>query len=109
MLEEEASDHSTVVPEGALLPEIVRFLRRFPCFLDIVVHCARKTEVAKWSFLFSVVGTPTALYEVSLLINALSIPIRISHTAMRSKSKILHRRLVFGSAAGAGVAYSEPR
>lgn len=53
-------------PSEAVLPEVVRFLSYFPHYLDVVVRCTRKTEVASWKHLFSVVGSPQALFEESL-------------------------------------------
>ena len=48
-----------------VLPLVVEFLDHFPQALDVVVGCARKTEVARWGFLFDVVGPPRDLFEVS--------------------------------------------
>lgn len=53
-------------PEDAVLPEVIRFLSHFPHYLDVIVGCTRKTEVASWSHLFSVVGSPQVLFEESL-------------------------------------------
>ena len=45
---------------------MIRFLTHFPHYLDVIVRCTRKTEVASWKHLFSVVGSPQALFEESL-------------------------------------------
>lgn len=56
-LESEAS------PGGSTLALVATFLDHFPESLDVVVGCARKTEVEHWSQLFDVVGRPRDLYE----------------------------------------------
>lgn len=48
----------------AILPSVIKFLDQFPHALDVIVSCARKTEVALWDHLFSVVGKPKDLFEV---------------------------------------------
>lgn len=46
-----------------LLPLVIEFLDHFPESLDVVVGCARKTEVERWGMLFDVVGKPRGLFE----------------------------------------------
>lgn len=48
-----------------LLPAVVEFLDHFDVALDVVVSCARKTEVTRWPRLFDIVGKPRVLFEVS--------------------------------------------
>ena len=48
---------------GALLPAVVDFLYAFPVYYDVIVRCARKTEVALWEYLFSIVGDPKELFN----------------------------------------------
>eukprot|EP00158_Paraphelidium_tribonemae_P008563 Partr_v1_DN28612_c0_g1_i5_m50199 putative protein RIC1 homolog len=52
--------------EDALLPSVVQFLRSFPHFYDVIVRCARKTEVALWDYLFSIVGNPRDMFNACL-------------------------------------------
>lgn len=50
-------------PDDTLLPLVVEFLDHFDDSLDVVVQCARKTEIERWDQLFAVVGQPRELYE----------------------------------------------
>lgn len=67
---EEFDTHDTAAAprRDALLPRIIDFLDHFPSSLSILVSCARKTEVRRWSYLFhpSNLGegvTPRVLFE----------------------------------------------
>ena len=50
----------------AILPTVADFLDHFDTSLDVVVGCARKTELTRWPLLFNVVGTPKSLFEVNI-------------------------------------------
>ncbi|KAJ7596719.1 RIC1-domain-containing protein [Mycena floridula] len=60
---EEADEAET---PAAVLPTVVRFLDHFDQALDVVVGCARKTEMTRWRRLFSIVGNPKTLFETCL-------------------------------------------
>ncbi|KAH8835929.1 RIC1-domain-containing protein, partial [Flagelloscypha sp. PMI_526] len=55
-------------PSDNTLPVLVEFLDHFDCSLEVVVGCARKTEMTRWRRLFDVVGSPQALFEGSYLL-----------------------------------------
>ncbi|KNE59916.1 hypothetical protein AMAG_05365 [Allomyces macrogynus ATCC 38327] len=57
--------------DQALLPRVIQFLRHFDDYLDILVNCTRKTELSMWDYLFSIVGSPQALFEECLEANRL--------------------------------------
>lgn len=66
VLEEEAT--SPVPLPDPMLPQVVRFIKEFPVYLDTVVHCARKSELSMWSYLFDerAVGNPRRLFQECL-------------------------------------------
>ncbi|KAK0465224.1 RIC1-domain-containing protein [Desarmillaria tabescens] len=70
VVESEASldDESSSDAENAasILPTVIEFLDHFDEALDVVVRCARKTEMIRWRRLFSIVGNPKALFEMCL-------------------------------------------
>lgn len=47
-----------------LLPAAIQFVHQYPRSLEIMVNCARKSEMALWSYFFSIAGDPKTLYQV---------------------------------------------
>jgi hypothetical protein len=65
VVESEATgEDSTTNTEDSHLPSVIEFLDYFDVALDVVVGCARKTEMTHWRRLFDIVGDPKALFEV---------------------------------------------
>jgi RAB6A-GEF complex partner protein 1 len=60
----ESGKDSGEAVSDTVLPAVVEFLDHFDASLDVVVGCARKTEVTRWRRLFSIVGNPKTLFEV---------------------------------------------
>jgi hypothetical protein len=52
--------------QGGILPLVIEFLDHFDQSLEVVVGCARKTEIDRWGKLFEVVGEPRGLFEKCL-------------------------------------------
>ncbi|KAF9229601.1 RIC1-domain-containing protein [Gyrodon lividus] len=68
VVESEATTNSEEAPNAmaTTLPAVIEFLDHFDVALDVVVGCARKTEVTRWKQLFSIVGNPKSLFETCL-------------------------------------------
>lgn len=56
-------ENSVSIESGKELENVIEFLDHFPESMDVVVGCARKTEVDRWERLFAVVGSPRELFE----------------------------------------------
>ncbi|KAJ3871068.1 RIC1-domain-containing protein, partial [Lentinula edodes] len=87
-----------------VLPKVVEFLDYFDAALDVVVGCARKTEMTRWRRLFDVVGNPKTLFETCLQSHRLKTAeqldeknvdaIRLLKSAMEEKDWQLCRELL---------------
>jgi hypothetical protein len=64
-LEEDGSATSDT-KNGSTLANIIQFVYQFPRSLEIIVNCARKSEMALWSRFFAVAGDPKLLYQRSV-------------------------------------------
>ncbi|XP_037935296.1 guanine nucleotide exchange factor subunit Rich [Teleopsis dalmanni] len=64
VLEDEATSKEPI--PDALLPSILDFIREFPVYLQTIVQCARKTEIALWPYLFAKAGKPKDLFQQCL-------------------------------------------
>lgn len=53
--------------DDSLLPMTIEFLDHFDVCMEVVVGCARKTELTRWRRLFDVVGNPKVLFETCLM------------------------------------------
>lgn len=74
-MEAEADFEADTIPSNAdsgglsrmgTLPTVIEFLDHFDESLEVVVGCARKTEMVRWKRLFGIVGSPQTLFEVSV-------------------------------------------
>ncbi|KAI0004091.1 RIC1-domain-containing protein [Russula compacta] len=67
VVESEATgEDATITGEDSILPSVIEFLDHFDVALDVVVGCARKTEMTRWRRLFDIVGDPKTLFETCL-------------------------------------------
>jgi hypothetical protein len=64
-----ALEEDNMLPKGSqdnTLANMVQFVFQFPRSLEIIVNCARKSEMALWSRFFSIAGDPKVLYQRSV-------------------------------------------
>jgi hypothetical protein len=55
------------------LPNILMFVKQFPRSLEIIVNCARKSEMALWRRFFYFAGDPKDLYQSALASGAFNV------------------------------------
>ncbi|KAF8528030.1 RIC1-domain-containing protein [Hysterangium stoloniferum] len=75
-IESEGAQLEVEVPtsqsDKGLLSITVEFLDHFDAALEVIVGCARKTEMTRWRRLFDIVGNPKTLFETCLSTNLLA-------------------------------------
>ncbi|KAF8592018.1 RIC1-domain-containing protein [Ramaria rubella] len=80
---ESETEQTEELPESPnrdkLLTVTVEFLDHFNAALEVVVGCARKTEMARWRRLFDVVGNPKALFEATNLLTTAGSYLLVLH------------------------------
>jgi RAB6A-GEF complex partner protein 1 len=67
VLEMDEAEEETEAVRDQILDSTVEFLDYFDQALEVIVGCARKTEMARWERLFNAVGSPKMLFEVRSL------------------------------------------
>ncbi|KAJ1921715.1 WD40 repeat protein [Mycoemilia scoparia] len=72
VLEREADNPSSSHKDKqVILPKVINLLENFNGFIEIVVRCARKTEMSLWKYLFETVGGHIGFFEKCLESNKL--------------------------------------
>lgn len=61
VLEDEADAKPPLVPSAQVLPATLRFVDHYDVALRVVANAARKTEMARWPYLFTAAGRPDML------------------------------------------------
>lgn len=61
VLEDEADARPPVLPAERVLPTVIAFLDHYACSVAVIARAARKTEAARWPYLFECVGSPRTL------------------------------------------------
>ncbi|CCV00144.1 unnamed protein product [Malassezia sympodialis ATCC 42132] len=63
VLEDEADARPPLPPAERLLPTVAAFLDHYACSVGVIARAARKTEAARWAYLFACVGPPQTLLQ----------------------------------------------
>jgi len=66
LLLHETLEESVEASRSVVLQNVLKFLRQFPQFPDVVVRCARKRDPAVWNHLFKYAGEPLSLFNECL-------------------------------------------
>jgi hypothetical protein len=83
---EPLTDQQTDERDGdELLRTVIAFLDYFDEALDVVVRCARKTEMTRWPRLFYIAGDPAELFEVSFFPYGARNLLTVLQTCLRTK------------------------
>ena len=63
---EEEMDSKPQSKTDSMLSRTSEFVKRFTKSLEIIVNCARKSEMAMWEYFFSVIGDPKEMFHECL-------------------------------------------